>query len=806
MYEGKGIKVEPEEVLGADNIGAKRIGRLKRQVLEAKQYVCMQRARIVTEAYRETENMPAVSRRAYAFRKIVEQMDVYILPDELIVGHQASKHRSAPVFPEFAVEWIKEELDIFEMRAQDPFIVPKEEKELFLKEIYPYWKGKTLSDKIRYYMPEEMKRQRYDAGIFSLGIHEEGGFGHVLPDYEKVIRNGLRGIIAECEQAMKQLKLWDTEDIKKKLFYEAVISYCESCILFAQRYGEEAQRKAQVEQDAKRKKELEKIAKVCENVPANPARDFWEALQSCWFMQLLIQINDNGVAVSPGRIDQYFYPYYARDVQTNRLSREEAQELLEAYLIKFAEPLKIYSAADAAIHAGFPMGQIVCVGGMDARGKDATNDLTYRVLEAHRHIGFGQPNLTVRVHLGSPQAYMEQIVKTIQKGSGMPQIASDEVFIPALLNIGVPLKEARNYGLIGCIEGSTTNTWGRTNGGYFNIAKYIELALNNGKCPLCGEQVGIETGDAAAFTSYEQVEEAFHKQMSYGFELLAGLNNICDLVHEQFNPVPIVSMLVGGCISRGKDVTSGGADHNWTGPLGVGIADTGNSLYALKKCVFEQKKFDMKTMLDALKNNFEGYEVVQAYLEKKVEKYGNDMEEVDELTAKEMDYFFDEMEKYTTHRGGPFVASLLPVASYVAFGQNTGALPDGRKAKMPLADGISPNVGTDLNGPTAVLKSVTRIDHRRCPNGVIFNQKFSPTIFESKEGVQKFVDYIRTYMVLGGGHVQFNIVSADTLKRAQVRPEEYPSLVVRVAGYSAFFNELSREVQDTIIERTENMQ
>jgi len=780
-----------------------RIERLRKQVVDATSYICIERARIITDFYKQNKCLPTIELRTLAFKKILENISVYILPDELIVGHQSSKHRSAPLFPEFAVEWIKEEIDLFSVRSQDRFIVTDDVKKEFLEEIYPYWKGRTISDKILHYMTEDIRLQRFDAGIISLGIHEEGGLGHVLLDFKKLLSVGLKGIICECKEHIAMLKNWDTKDMCKKMFYEGCIITCEALITFAHRYSALADDMAKKEKNEKRKLELAKIAKVCNCVPEYPAQTLQEALQSTWFLQLCIQIYDNSVAISMGRIDQIFYPYYIKEIENRSLSKVQTQELLTAFFIKFAEPIKVYPAEDAAIHAGYPMGQNVCVGGIDANGIDVTNDLSYRFLEAHRHVRLGQPNFSARVHLNSPYDYLRTVTKTIKCGSGMPQIVNDEVFIPALQGIGVPLKEARDYGIIGCIEGSTTNVWGRTNGGYFNIAKYVELALNNGVCRLTGKQVGPKTGNPRKFSSFNEVIAAYTVQVEYGFNLLATWNNVIDVLHEQLNPVPIVSMFIGDCLKKGKDVTSGGARYNWTAPLGVGIADTGNSLYAVKKAVFEDKKYTMKELVDALDVNFEGYELMQMYLKNKVGKYGNDLIEVDDITQKAMGIFFDAMLPYKNHRGGPFVASLLPVASYVLFGHNTGALPSGRNMKEPLADGISPSNGTDKNGPTAVFKSVTKIDHVRCPNGVILNQKFSPMIFDGENGVDKFISLIQSYIRLGGGHVQFNILSADTLRDAQKNPQKYAGLVVRVAGYSAFFNELSKEVQDTIIERTE---
>lgn len=799
------IPIQSMDVLTETSGQYERIQRLKAQIINAVPHLCMQRAKVITEYDKSHKHLPLMEWKAKSFMEILARISVYILPDELIVGHQSSMHRSAPVFPEFAVQWIADEIDMFETRVQDPFVIDPEDKRLFLEEIYPYWKGRTLSDKIDYLMPEETRLQRFDAGAFSLGIHETGAFGHVLPDFQKLMDVGLNGIVEECEQAKRGLKNWVVEDMKKAMFYDACIVICEAFILFAKRYSELAAKMAADEQDGKRQQELEAISAVCARVPGYPPRTLHEALQSAWFYQLCIQIYENAVAQSMGRIDQIFYPYYEKDINEGVISREDAQELLSAFFAKFAEPVKAYCKADCEIHAGFPMGQNVCVGGIGINGLDATNDLSYRFLEANRQLKLGQPNFTARVHANSPDEYLKSVTRTIMKGNGMPQLASDDVFIPSLLEIGVPLKEARDYGIIGCIEAATTNAWGRTNGGYFNIAKYVELALSNGKCMISGVQVGPKTGDPRQFASFDDVMQAYKTQLEYGFNLLAAWNNEIDMIHERNHPTPIISLLVGGCLDNGKDVTAGGATYNWTGPLGVGVADTGNSLYAVKYAVFDKKAVTMDELVTALEDNFEGHGDLMLYLKNRVPKYGNDIEEVDDVTRVAMDIFFDAMLPYETPRGGPFVASLLPVASYVSFGYATGALPDGHRSGEPLSDGISPTNGTDVEGPTAVFKSVTKIDHVRCPNGVIFNQKFTPTVVDSEEGLDKFVGLIRSYISLGGGHAQFNFVTSDTLRKAQEHPDEYKGLVVRVAGYSAIFSELSKDVQDTIISRTEQM-
>ncbi len=806
QYWEKGdFVIEPDHVLSKGMEEYERGQRLRHRVVTVQPRICLERARIITQSYKETEGEHILVRRSRAFDCILKGISVYILDDELIVGHQASTQRSAPLFPEFAVEWVDQEIDTFESRPQDRFIVPVEVKEEFREEILPYWKGKTLSDRLYSYLTEEIRLQRFVATVFSVGLHEDGGLGHVALDYEKVLKQGLEGIKDEIFEKLEGLTIWRPEDYKKKLFYESCISMCNSVIGFAQRYAAKAREMAEGENNRIRREELLQIAENCERVPTSPARNFHEALQSFWFVQLVPQIYDNGVSISPGRFDQYMYPYYGDDIKGGRLTREKAQELLEALWVKFTEPIKVYRAADAAFHAGYPMGQNLCISGVGPDGLDATNDLSYRCLEAHSHMLLMQPNFSARVHLNSPHQYLMKVAEAIKLGSGMPQITNDEVFVTALTNIGVSLEDARGYVPVGCVESAPVNAWGRCNGGYTNLTKVVELALSNGVCRITGEQVGPKIGDPKKFKSFDDLIEAYKSQMQYTIKTLATWDNLIDMTHAQFMPTPFTSLLVGDCIEKGKDVTEGGARYNWTGPLGVGIANAGDSLVAVKKMVFEERSISMEELLKALDSDFEGKEDLRQILINKMPKYGNDIHEVDLLVKLTTDIFFDVLENFETYRGGPFVGSLLPVASYVAFGQSTGATPDGRKAKERLADGISPTTGMDLNGPTAVFKSVCTIDHLRCPNGVIFNQKINPATIATSEGMRKFIELIRTYIRMGGGHVQFNIVSADMLKDAQVHPDKHRGLVVRVAGYSAFFNEIHRDVQDSIIARTEQI-
>lgn len=793
-----------DDVLVAGTSGFERTQRMRERVVNVQPEVCLERALIATRVYKENEHLSPLPLRAKVFDAVMKEMSLFILEDELIVGHQSSKHRSAPLFPEFAVEWIDDEIETFYTRAQDKFYISDPEIKSFREDILPYWKGKTFKDKMMSYMPEDVRKLRFDAGLISVGVHEEGAVGHVLLDYEKILTHGFAGVKARISEKVAALTSWKAEDLHAREFYQAALSVCDSVITFARRYSALAIEMAQKELDPTRKAELLAIADRCAKVPEHPAENFAEALQSFWFVQVVTQIYDNGVSISPGRFDQYMLPYYEQDLADGTLTKESAQEMLEAMWVKFCEPIKIYCAEDAAFHAGYPMGQNLVISGLTPNGCDGTNDLSYRCLEAHSHLVLSQPNFSVRLHSKSPAKFVQKVCEAIRKGNGMPQIVNDDIYVASMMNLGVPLQEARDYTLVGCVEISPKHTWGRCNGGYLNLSKVLELTLFNGRCGISDKQVSIETGDPAAFASFDDFVAAFTLQMNYCMEKLVQWDNIIDMVHAENMPIPLHSVLVDDCVESGMDVLKGGARYNWTGPLGVGIANVGDSLYAIQQAIYENGIFTMKQLVDALETDFEGNEFMRQFLINRVEKYGNDLEGPDSMVKLSTDIFFDSMLGYETYRGGPFTAALLPVASYVAFGLATAALPDGKKKFEPLADGISPNYGVDVHGPTAAMKSICAIDHVRCGNGVIFNQKISPMAVSTPEGIAKWADMVMAYVSLGGGHIQFNIVSKETLIDAMEHPEKHKGLVVRVAGYSAFFNELAPEIQESIIDRKEH--
>ena len=782
-----------------------RVRRLKDHVVKAKPTVCSERALIVTKSYQETEGEPYELRRAKAVAAILNGITVRINPEELIVGMLASVQRGGPIFPEMGIFWLERELDeILETRKQDPFIVPDKVKE-DLRGIFDYWQGRNLYDHVWGALPEDVQEARKNY-IFTVDLHERGGLGHILPDIPKVLRIGFEGIKAEAEAKMAQVNRSVLEDYKKYIFWQAITIVCDGIINFAHRYAAEARRLAEMETDPKRKQELLAVAKVCTKVPAGPAETFWEALQAQWFVQLAIQLEANGNAVSPGRADQYWYPYLKADIDAGRLTWEQAQELLDCLWIKYNEIVKVWDEEATFVHAGFPMTQNLTIGGITRKGDDATNELTFMCLNAQEHIGLTQPHLSLRVHEGTPEELLMRAGEVIAEGGGIPQLVSDNVYIPSLLIRGVELEDARDYACIGCVEVGTIGLWGRNNGGYFNMAKVLELALNDGVDRLTGKQVGLKTGDPSQFKSMEEVFAAYKKQLDHFVDLLAIEDNVLDMVHGQIMPHIVIDSVEPGCIESGKDVSLGGAKYNWTGPLGVGVANVGDSLAAIKKVVFDDQKITMPELVEALNNDFageRGEEIRQLLLH--APKYGNDIDYADVWVRESTSAFFEAVERQQTSRGGNFVPGLFSLSVSLPFGWHTGALPDGRKATTPLADGISPSHGMDVKGPTAVMKSVSKLDHIHLTQGAILNMKFTPTALQGERNLRKFTQLCRAYLnKLCGLHVQFNVVSADTLRDAQAHPEKYQDLVIRVTGYSAKFIELSHEMQDDIINRTEH--
>ena len=806
------------------------------------------RALLLTESYRQTEGEPIVMRRAKAFAHILDNIPIIIRDEELIVGSTTLAPRGCQTYPEFSWEWLEAEFDTVEHRSADPFRISEKVK-ADLKSVHPYWKGKTTSELATSYMaPEALLAMEHN--IFTTGNYFYNGVGHVTVQYGKVLAIGFKGIMAEAQAELEACNPGDADYAKKSRFLQAVILSCEAVVRYARRYMVLAKEMADKERDPQRKEELLTIARNCGRVPEHGAESFYEACQSFWFVQQLLQIESSGHSISPGRFDQYMYPYYKKDLDAGRITFESAQELLDCVWIKLNDLNKCRDAASAEGFAGYSLFQNLIVGGQDSEGLDATNDLSFLCIEASRHVFLPMPSLSIRVWNGTPHELMIKAAELTRTGIGLPAYYNDEVIIPSLMSRGIPLEEARNYNIIGCVEPQVP---GRTEGwhdaAFFNMCRPLELVFSNGYDR--GVQVGLQTGPVEEMKTFEEFYDAYKKQMEYFISLLVNADNAIDVAHAELCPLPWESCMVDDCMKRGKSLQEGGAVYNFTGPQGFGIANMADSLYAIKKLVYDEKKITIGQFKKALQMNYgrgldersieelvlsvvgelkqQGVAPDPAQIaritaevaateptaeEKKlyddlydsiaeVPKFGNDVPEVDAF-ARDVAYTYTRpLLKYRNPRGGQFQAGLYPVSANVPLGAQTGATPDGRLAHTPVADGVSPTAGKDVHGPTAAANSVSRLDHGIASNGTLFNQKFHPSALSGVAGLENFVALIRTYFDRKGSHMQFNVVDRETLLDAQRHPEKYAHLVVRVAGYSALFTTLSKSLQDDIIRRTE---
>jgi pyruvate formate-lyase/glycerol dehydratase family glycyl radical enzyme len=792
--------VEPQT---SPSVVSPRANLLKERLLSVTPEICFERAELITASYKETEGMPVILRRAKALAKILAEMTVRIQPDELIVGNHTPKPRSSPIFPEFSFAWIEAEFDRLAKRAGDVFLISDKCKEK-LTSVFKYWQGKTSQEYAANLMTPDAKAAQAN-GVFTVGNYFFLGVGHICVDYGLVLEKGFLGIKNEVLREKEGLVLTRPQDLAKSQFLQAVEIVCDAAVHFAERFAQEAEKQAEGEKDAQRKRELLEIAQNCRQVPANPARSFFEALQSFWFVQLIIQLESNGHSISPGRFDMYMYPYYKMDVAAGKLTRQQALELIECLWVKFNEINKVRDEGSTKAFGGYPMFQNLIVGGQTSDGRDSTNELSYLCLEATENVRLPQPSLSIRFHQGTPPKFLIRASEVSALGLGMPAMYNDHVVIPALAARGVTLEDARDYCIIGCVEpqkGGKTEGW--HDAAFFNLAKCLELALNDGVDPLTGTQLGPRTGTIATMATFAEVVEAYRSQIEYFVKLLVISNNCCDIAHGTICPLPFLSSMVQDCVSKGKSLQEGGAHYNFTGPQGVGVANVGDALAALQKVVYEEGAVDRKVLDEAVRKNWQGYENIRQIMLNSAPKFGNDDDAADELARLAARIYCQEIEKYTNPRGGRFQAGLYPVSANVPFGTTVSALPDGRLGGTPLADGVSPVSGRDVNGPTAAAKSVAKLDHEIASNGTLFNQKFHPTALRDEAGYGNLAALVRTYFSLGGMHVQFNVISKEILQKAQRHPEQYRGLVVRVAGYSAFFTALDRSLQEDIIARTEH--
>ncbi len=808
------------------------------------------RAELITESYKQTEGQPIIKRRSAAFRHILENIPIVIRPEELIVGSNSIAPRGCQTFPEYSYEWLELEYDTFATREADPFYISPSTVER-LKKVYPYWKGKTVSDLATESMDEKVRDVFFNHGIFTVGNYFYNGIGHINVDYAKVINCGLESIIEDAQNRINNLSMGKGDYIRRKRFLESIIESCEGVITYARRYSDLALDMASQCTDSVRKTELLKIAETCDRVPAKPARSFYEACQAFWFIQQLLQCESSGHSISPGRFDRYMYPLFKQDIDSGKLTIEQAQEYIDCIWVKLNDLNKVRDAASAEGFAGYGLFQNLIVGGQDESGLDTTNELSYMCMEAQLHVRLPQPSLSIRVWNGTPHDLLIKAASVVREGLGVPAFYNDEVIIPSIMSKGLTLEDARDYCIIGCVEpqkGAKTDGW--HDAAFFNMCRPLELVFSNGVDK--GEQIGPRTGEVEQMTNFEEFYEAYKTQELALIEMMVHADNAVDYAHSIRCPLPFQSCLCDDCMDKGLSLQEGGAHYNFTGPQGFGIANMTDALIAMRTLVFEEKKVSMAEMKQALADNFgkgimpkkaleltieaskianaQGIDVNEKFISEvynslttastisdakkaryqeildmiaELPKYGNDIREVDLFARDVCNTYTKPFENFTNNRGGVYQAGLYPVSANVPLGYQTGATPDGRLAYTPIADGVGPASGRDVLGPTATANSVARLDHGIASNGTLFNQKFHPSALSGMEGLEKFVAYLRGYFDQKGMHVQYNVISRETLIDAQKHPENYKNLVVRVAGYSALFTTLSRSLQDDIINRTE---
>lgn len=781
-----------------------RIGILKEKMLSQPRYASIEQAKIITDAYKASQGRPRIIRRALALKAALEQLEISAEPEELIVGNRTAGVRNGVVFPESGSTWVDREFETLPTRPQDRFQVRQEDITYFREVIKPYWQGKSLEDVLRAEYGEE-----FDAIAKVVKINQKDhAQGHICPNCREWLGKGPAGLRAEAGQRMAGATGAARD------FYESVILVMDGASRFMERYGELLEemsgadgkpvQTAGADGRPSSRATLLETAAICRSLAVRPPQTFREAVQSLWFLFVILHMESNASSFSPGRMDDFLWEYYRRDVEEGRLDRQSALEIIQCLWLKFNGIVYMRNAHSAKFFAGFPIGFNIALGGVDENGGDFCNDLSFLFLKAQEQLGLPQPNLSVRLHEGTGQAFLKEAVKVVAKGSGMPQFFNDMAVIPAMEALGVSHRDAMDYAIVGCVELTPQgNCLGWSDAAMFNLNKVLELALNGGRCLLTGQQLAPDYGDLTRYETFEDLEAVFKRYLD---EYIARMVKACEVVeqaHMDLLPSPFLSAVIDSCMEKGMDVTAGGARYNFSGIQMIQVANLADSMAALKQLVFDQGRVGREELLEALRSDFQGNEVLRTRLLNKVPKYGNDVEWVDRLGARWAEYFRRELSGYTNYRGGRYHTGMYTVSAHVPMGENVGASPDGRLAGQPLADGgMSPVYGRDTAGPTAVLKSVSRLDKNLTSNGGLLNMKFLPQFFATDQGVEKFTRFLRTFVDLEIPHIQFNVVRREDLEAARLHPEQYRSLTVRVAGYTAYFTELAEELQSEIIART----
>lgn len=789
-----------------------RMKEFREEVLDEKPYIDAQRAILATLAYKENLNQPRVMVRAKMLEKVLDNMSIYIEDKSLLAGNQATKNRNAPIFPEYTMEFVMNELDQFEKRDGDVFYITEKTKEQ-LREIAPFWQNNNLRARGEALLPEEV-RVFMETGVFGMEGKLNAGDAHLAVNYERILKEGLKGYEKRVKECKATLDLTNPDNIDKYCFYNAVLIVLEAVRNFANRYSVLAKDLAEKELNQERKVELLEISRICSKVPYEPAETFQEAVQSVWSIQLILQIESNGHSLSYGRFDQYMYPYYDRDIKNGTIKKSEALELLTCLWIKTLTINKVRSQAHTLSSAGSPMYQNVTIAGQTTDKKDAVNDLSFLVLKSVAQTRLTQPNLTVRYHKNINKHFLDECIEVMRLGFGMPALNNDEIIIPSFMDWQVKEEDAYNYSAIGCVETAVPGKWGYrcTGMSYINFPRMLLCTMNNGVDLTSNKRFTKGYGYFTEMESYEELLEAWDKTIREITRYSVIVENVIDKASERDVPDILCSALTDDCIARGKTIKEGGAVYDFISGLQVGIANMADCLAAIKKLVYEEKKITRQELWNAILDDFSSPEnkKIQKMLIREAPKYGNDDDYVDQLIVEAYDSYIEEIEKYPNTRynrgpiGGIRYAGTSSISANVGQGMSTMATPDGRNAFEPLAEGCSPAHNSDKNGPTAVFKSVSKLRTNKITGGVLLNQKMTPQMLSTEENRQKLELLIKTFFNrLHGYHVQYNIVSKETLIDAQKHPEKHKDLIVRVAGYSAFFNVLSKKTQDDIIGRTE---
>ncbi|MEG0453377.1 MAG: formate C-acetyltransferase/glycerol dehydratase family glycyl radical enzyme [Coprobacillus sp.] len=771
-----------------------RINILKEKMLSQPRYASIEQARIITRIYQENESLSVPKKRALSLKAALEELEIGVEKEELIVGNRTKGVRYGVVFPESGCSWVDNEIESLPTRPQDKFLVKDEDIHEFKEKIFPYWNSHSMEDIIRQEYGKEI-----DAIAKVVKINQKDhAQGHICPDSELWLRLGPQGLKEKAQEKLITCKPEQRE------FYECTIIVLEGVCTFMRRYHDMIESMI-LEVEPEYQVTLRRVADNCLNLSQRPPHSFHEAVQSLWFLFVVLHMESNASSFSPGRMDQYLYPFYKKDLEAGIINEQYALEILECLWLKFNQIVYLRNQHSAKYFAGFPIGFNIAIGGLDKDGHDTYNDISMLCLKAQYHLGLPQPNLSVRLNKDSSHELMHEAIKVVSKGSGMPQFFNDESVVQTMINdLKIEKEDAYNYAIVGCVELTTHgNNLGWSDAAMFNLNKALELTLNNGKCLLSGEQIGLDLGNIETYQTYQDLENAFQKQVDYFIEEMMKAENVVERIHQQCVPTAFLSTVIDDCLDKGLDVTRGGAKYNLSGIQMIQVANLADSLAAIKELIYDQNTITKQELLKALQDNFEGHEITQTMLLHKAPKYGNDIEWVDNLGAKWAEYFRGRMKDYTNYRGGLYHTGMYTVSAHVPMGENVGASADGRKALEPLADGgMSPVYGRDLAGPTAVLKSVSRLNNSLTTNGGLLNMKFLPEFFKNDHQIDKFEAFLRAFVDLEIPHIQFNVVKREDLIDAKLHPENYPSLTVRVAGYTAYFTELAGKLQDEIIERT----